>query len=172
MIAQWRARVAELRAALDENGLPGVEVEHTPTGISVHTDGWVHSVVRADGTLITPTDEGDIDDVIAALHGQMYDDANTGLRALGLPSAAEVRALVAEVERLRAVIANADAWRAESEANEAYLRAQRDLLRDALAACVRAMGTWGAQGDGVPEGGPIGAAFDAAERALDEVPRG
>ena len=41
---------------------------------------------------------------------------------------AERDAALAEVERLRAVVENAGAWRAESEANEAILRADRERL--------------------------------------------
>lgn len=46
------------------------------------------------------------------------------------------------------------------------LARQRDEARTALANLVQAMRVWGAEEDGVPEDGPVGAAYDAAERLL------
>jgi len=66
--------------------------------------------------------------------------------------AAELRAAISDIEidRLKAV------------------RDQNERLHITLANTVMAMRLWGAEEDGVPEDGPIGAAFDAANVVLKE----
>lgn len=156
----------ELRALLDEAGLVGLTVR-----VGVHGLAPDEPYAEACGEGIWGAGAAAQARDVAAMATSRHDSAAA---ALGLPSAAEVQEMRAEVERLRAVVENAGAWRAESEANEAILRAERDAavaeverLLDLLIACARAMAAMG-----VPESGPIADAFDAADAATAEVPRG
>ena len=113
-------KAAALRALLDEAGLVVESIEPEEDG-----DGFGVTLAGGSGLWLA----GDADACVVQA-GHLRDDFatehDTLAAALGLPSAAKVREMRAEVERLRGVVENAGAWRAESEANEAILRAERD----------------------------------------------
>lgn len=113
-------KAAALRALLDEAGLVVESIEPEEDG-----DGFGVTLAGGSGLWLA----GDADACVVQA-GHLRDDFatehDTLAAALGLPSAAKVREMRAEVERLRGVVENAGAWRAEGEAEIEHLRAERD----------------------------------------------
>lgn len=95
------------------------------------------------------------DDELDEVFGAAYD-----AQVETLPSGAQVIGVHCDTAGYRSLynLGLADARAAHA--------AEVEGLRAALQACVRAMRLWGAEEDGIPEGGPIAEAYDGAVRLL------